>query len=178
MHSISRFNFQILNIKNNNKFLTRNIKTKSNKTYFEILEITYDANNNDIKNAFYSKAKILHPDVNKTFTLTTANERFIELKNAYDTLIDKKLRLRYIEKIKNTGGRSDNYYRNSSEYTNNYNNNSNTTYNENFYENSHEKSEKRYKDENEEANANFYLRQKKKKRSMENIPIFGKETEY
>lgn len=99
-----------------------NLSTKSNpkfktSTYFDMLEISTNATKKDIKEAFYIKAKLLHPDVcRENMSLGEANTRFIELKSAYDTLTDPVLRLRYLHnmnnpkiEIDNTGIDSDMY---------------------------------------------------------------------
>jgi hypothetical protein len=84
-----------------------NFSTKSNPkfkkaTFFDILEISTDATKKDIKEAFYIKAKLLHPDVSReNMSLGEANKRFIELKTAYDTLTDPVLRLRYLHNMNN-----------------------------------------------------------------------------
>ena len=56
------------------------------KDYYEILGVDEDASEKDIKLAYRRLAKKFHPDLNKTDL--KAKEKFIELKEAYDTLID------------------------------------------------------------------------------------------
>jgi len=60
--------------------------------YYEILGVEKDASADDIKNAFRSRARELHPDVNKA---PDAEERFKELGKAYDTLSDDEKRSLY-----------------------------------------------------------------------------------
>ena len=57
-----------------------------NKDYYEILGVDEDASEKEIKLAYRRLAKKFHPDLNKTDP--KAREKFIEIKNAYDTLID------------------------------------------------------------------------------------------
>ena len=57
-----------------------------NKDYYKILGIEKDASDEEIKLAYRKLAKKYHPDLNKTDP--KAKDKFIELKEAYDTLID------------------------------------------------------------------------------------------
>ena len=57
-----------------------------NKDYYELLGIDKDSTEEEIKLAYRKLAKKYHPDLNKTDPL--AKEKFIEIKEAYDTLID------------------------------------------------------------------------------------------
>ena len=66
---------------------------KEEKTYYEILEIEKDASEQEIKLAYRRLAKKFHPDLNQSDS--KAKEKFIAIKNAYDTLIDPKKRLVY-----------------------------------------------------------------------------------
>ena len=63
--------------------------------YYKILEIPRNASLDDIKRAYRSKAKVLHPDVNDS---PKANEVFIVVNEAYEALIDD--RKRYLHDIK------------------------------------------------------------------------------
>lgn len=57
------------------------------KTYSEILGVDQDAGFAEIKSAYRKKAKLYHPDISK---LPDARERFIELNEAYEYLINRK----------------------------------------------------------------------------------------
>lgn len=63
------------------------------KTYYEILEIEKDASEQEIKLAYRKLAKKYHPDLNKDDP--DAKDKFIEIKHAYDTLIDPRKRKIY-----------------------------------------------------------------------------------
>ncbi|HBT95663.1 MAG TPA: molecular chaperone DnaJ [Coriobacteriia bacterium] len=60
--------------------------------YYQILDVSKDAGEADIKKAFYRKARELHPDVNKA---PDAEDRFKELNEAYDVLSDATKRAQY-----------------------------------------------------------------------------------
>ena len=53
--------------------------------YYETLGIDKSASVNDIKKAYFKKAKEFHPDVNKS---DGAKEKFAEINEAYETLGD------------------------------------------------------------------------------------------
>lgn len=60
------------------------------KTYYDILELTPDCSLEDIKNSYRQLCKIYHPDRNPDDT-----NKFIEIKKAYETLVDEDLRREY-----------------------------------------------------------------------------------
>lgn len=64
----------------------------STKDLYEILGVSRDASEAEIKKAFRHKARELHPDVNDS---ETAEEEFKELNEAYDVLSDAKKRAQY-----------------------------------------------------------------------------------
>ena len=59
-------------------------------TFYDILGLNVDCSLDDIKNAYRQLCKIYHPDRNPE-----NNDRFIEIKKAYDTLSDEILRKEY-----------------------------------------------------------------------------------
>ena len=63
------------------------------KNFYKILEVDKDASEQEIKLAYRRLAKKYHPDLNKTDP--QAKEKFIEVKEAYDTLIDPVKRRTY-----------------------------------------------------------------------------------
>lgn len=62
------------------------------KDLYEILGVSKDASEAEIKKAFRKKARELHPDVNKS---ENAEEEFKELNEAYDVLSDANKRSQY-----------------------------------------------------------------------------------
>jgi DnaJ-class molecular chaperone len=63
------------------------------KNYYKILEVEKDASEEEIKLAYRKLAKKYHPDLNKEDP--RAKDKFIELKKAYDILIDPEKRKIY-----------------------------------------------------------------------------------
>ncbi len=62
------------------------------KDYYEILGVSKDASEDEIKSAFRKKAKEYHPDLNKN---PDASEKFKEAQEAYACLSDKNNREKY-----------------------------------------------------------------------------------
>ncbi|MEO6903159.1 MAG: DnaJ domain-containing protein [Bacteroidia bacterium] len=71
--------------------------------YYKILDIARTATTDDVKRAYRSKAKVMHPDVNNS---PKANELFLIINEAYEVLLDANkrylhdLRLDYVDKSK------------------------------------------------------------------------------
>ena len=55
--------------------------------YYELLNVSKDADNNEIKKQYYKLAKEYHPD--KTKGNKDKESKFIQIQQAYDTLIDE-----------------------------------------------------------------------------------------
>lgn len=62
------------------------------ETYYDILGVSPDAAPDEIRAAYRKLAKQYHPDVNPD---PDAQERFIAIQQAYETLIDPDARARY-----------------------------------------------------------------------------------
>jgi molecular chaperone DnaJ len=69
------------------------MSSKNKRDYYEVLGVSKDASENDIKLAYRRLARKLHPDVNKTDP--KAKEKFIELQEAYEVLSDPNKRNNY-----------------------------------------------------------------------------------
>ncbi len=67
----------------------------SGKDYYSTLGLEHDAEPEDIKHAYRRLAKKYHPDINPS---PDANERFIEITEAYEILINKNLHHYYAQK--------------------------------------------------------------------------------
>jgi molecular chaperone DnaJ len=63
--------------------------------YYEILEVSKTATNDEIKAAYRKKAKEFHPDLNKD---TNCEKKFKEIAEAYEVLSDSFKRLEYDQK--------------------------------------------------------------------------------
>ena len=60
------------------------------ETFYDILQLSSDCSLDDIKNSYRQLCKIYHPDRNPD-----DKDKFIEIKKAYETLIDEELRKEY-----------------------------------------------------------------------------------
>lgn len=65
------------------------------KNLYDILEINVNASQEEIKFAYRKLATKFHPDNNKNENNDIINERFIDIKNAYDILSDEQKRKKY-----------------------------------------------------------------------------------
>lgn len=57
------------------------------KDYYKVLGVDRQTASNDLKKAYFKKAKEFHPDVNKD---PGAKEKFAEINEAYEVLGDEK----------------------------------------------------------------------------------------
>ena len=67
------------------------------KTYYEVLSVPKDASREEIRDSFLALSKKYHPDTNHSHP--PAKELFIEINEAYSTLINPSLRRLYDEKL-------------------------------------------------------------------------------
>lgn len=65
--------------------------------YYDILSIKCNASEQEIKKSYRNMALKMHPDINKT---ANSHQRFIEIKEAYDMLIDVEKRRVYDSLLK------------------------------------------------------------------------------
>jgi len=79
-------------------FLLQQRRMNEKKEYYDLLGIEKDSTEEEIKIAYRKLAKKYHPDLNKTDP--QAKEKFIDVKEAYDTLIDPVKRKTY-DQLKN-----------------------------------------------------------------------------
>ncbi|MBN1149642.1 molecular chaperone DnaJ [candidate division WOR-3 bacterium] len=68
--------------------------TQQRRDYYEVLGIPKNASEDDIKKAYRSLAKKYHPDLNKGDE-KNASEKFKEISEAYEVLMDKNKRAQY-----------------------------------------------------------------------------------
>jgi hypothetical protein len=69
-------------------------------SYYKILEVNENASDDEIRKAYRRKAKLFHPDVNRS---PDAHSNFVLITTAYEILINKTKRLRYDYKKKYAG---------------------------------------------------------------------------
>lgn len=65
--------------------------------FYDLLGIPPDATLEEIRHAYHEAARKLHPDVNKE---ASANELFLRVQQAYETLSDSKKRVAYDQQLK------------------------------------------------------------------------------
>ena len=67
------------------------------RDYYKILGVSFNATEAEIKKAYWSKAKIYHPDLNNS---NNANQTFALISEAYEVLRDDDKRYRFDLKYK------------------------------------------------------------------------------
>jgi Ca-activated chloride channel family protein len=60
--------------------------------YYNLLGLSFDATQEEIRKAYFESAKKFHPDVTKSLE---KKERFMQIQNAYETLINDETRIKY-----------------------------------------------------------------------------------
>ncbi|VDK82948.1 unnamed protein product [Litomosoides sigmodontis] len=76
-----------------NRFIRQAVDYQKN--YYDILGVSHNATQQEIKNAFYLLSKKYHPDITGSASQSTLTERFIAIKEAYDVLKDASSRSEY-----------------------------------------------------------------------------------
>lgn len=71
------------------------------KDYYIVLGVSRGADLNRIKRAYRVIAKKYHPDASAT---SESHEKFLELREAYETLVDEEKRRKYDEELARQGG--------------------------------------------------------------------------
>lgn len=77
--------------------LSRRCASSAKRTYYDVLEVSPSAKQNEIKAAYYRLSMRYHPDKNKGSS--ASSERFQEITTAYDTLSNESLRAHYDDEI-------------------------------------------------------------------------------
>ena len=85
-------------------------------SYYDLLGVPRLASDQEIRKAYRTKAKQLHPDVNNS---QDAHQKFVLLHKAYQTLIDKDKRHFYDNKTNPFSQTQKNAYNRYARYTNN-----------------------------------------------------------
>jgi curved DNA-binding protein CbpA len=85
------------------KFNLNNFSEKIRKDYYQILGVSKDATDDQIKTAYRTLAKKYHPDVSigKNEEYEPSAEKFRDIAEAYAVLSDKSLRLNYDTSMRN-----------------------------------------------------------------------------
>jgi curved DNA-binding protein CbpA len=86
-------------------------------SYYDVLGVPPMASEQDIRRAFRSKAKQLHPDVNAS---SDAHQKFLMLQKAYQTLTDKQQRFFYDNRLHAALEQSKNAYNRYASNRNNF----------------------------------------------------------
>jgi len=85
------FNFELHKSMSSRVARTRLLATKTGRCYYEILGVSKDAKESEIKRAYIELAKQYHPDLNQGIS----SEKFTEIAIAYKVLTDRGLRVKY-----------------------------------------------------------------------------------
>ena len=75
--------------------ILRKFAFSTKKDYYKILDITKDADNEEIKNAYIKLAKLFHPDVRTDASQYQNQEKFKDIAEAYAVLSIKESKLSY-----------------------------------------------------------------------------------
>src|SRR4029079_15470007 len=78
---------------------------KNNATHYEILGVSKTATPSEIKQAYFNKARILHPDKNSPEDKQKAEDAFKKLQDSYAVLSDENNRKKYDDNQERLQGR-------------------------------------------------------------------------
>jgi hypothetical protein len=82
--------FRAFTFKPSYKYFNQQPNFNPEKNYYQILELSKDASDADIKKSYYKLAKQYHPDVNKGY-----ETRFKEISEAYEILSNDQTKKQY-----------------------------------------------------------------------------------
>ncbi|XP_017016865.1 dnaJ-like protein 60 [Drosophila kikkawai] len=74
-------------------------KPKKRETHYEVLNISNDCSSRDVRNAFVKLSKLYHPDVLSNATSPERTARFVQISEAYRTLIKPQRRRDYDDSL-------------------------------------------------------------------------------
>ncbi|KAH8389717.1 hypothetical protein KR200_000425, partial [Drosophila serrata] len=74
-------------------------KSKKTETHYEVLNISNDCSSRDVRNAFVKLSKLYHPDVLSNATSPERTARFVQISEAYRTLIKPQRRRDYDDSL-------------------------------------------------------------------------------
>lgn len=86
---------------------------RSSKDHFQVLGVSYDCSNEDIKNAYYTLALKYHPDHNKGFD---AEKQFRDITKSYEAIKNEQQRKIYLDQISLRNNDFEKYSKSSSKY--------------------------------------------------------------
>ncbi|EDV37498.1 uncharacterized protein Dana_GF13472 [Drosophila ananassae] len=74
-------------------------RPKKQETHYEVLNISDDSSSQDVRNAFVKLSKLYHPDVKSNADSPERTARFLQISEAYQTLIKPQLRRNYDDSL-------------------------------------------------------------------------------
>ncbi|KAH8333264.1 hypothetical protein KR074_004385, partial [Drosophila pseudoananassae] len=74
-------------------------KTRKPETHYEVLNISTNCSSQEVRNAFVKLSKLYHPDVKSNAASPERTARFLQISEAYKTLIKPKLRRDYDDSL-------------------------------------------------------------------------------
>lgn len=95
--------------------MNSNRSTGAHRTYYDILDVSIDADATTIRKAYLKKSLKYHPDKNKN-NEEEAKSKFIEIGQAYEILSDPTKRRVYDRELRSGGGGNAGQYHNGDQY--------------------------------------------------------------